>query len=81
MLVVSDGLPNGKGYTGAPAIKATKQAVQEVKRQGIKILNIAIADYKSEAIFGKANVLKFTNLPNLVENMRRLIVRLVRSAS
>jgi hypothetical protein len=81
MIVLSDGAPAGRAYGGSQAIQATKEAVGQIRRQGIKVLNVAISDYKSEAIFGKDNVLKFTDLSNLVENMRRLIVRLVRRAS
>jgi hypothetical protein len=81
MLVVSDGQPNGKGYKGQPAIKATRDAVEQIRKRGIKVLNVAIADYQSEAIFGKDHVVKFTDLGKLVENMRRLIIRLVRRES
>jgi hypothetical protein len=55
--------------------------VDQVRRRGVKVLNIAIADYQSEAIFGKDHVVKFTDLGKLVENMRRLILRLVRHES
>jgi hypothetical protein len=81
LLVVSDGAPNGVNYSGKPAIQATKEAVQQIRLQGIKVFNVAIADYRSEAIFGTDHVVKFTDLHKLVENMRRLIFRIVRRVS
>jgi nitric oxide reductase activation protein len=81
MIVLSDGAPNGFLYEGQDAIRGTRDVVKEVRRRGIKVLNVAIADHKSEAIFGKEHVLKFTDLRELVLNMRRLILRLVCTVS
>jgi hypothetical protein len=81
MLVLSDGNPAGSGYHGAPAIRATRDVVESVRRRGIRVLNIAIDDSQSEAIFGRPNVVKFTDMDRLVVDMRRLVTRIVQRAS
>lgn len=78
LIVLSDGLPSGQGYSGAPAIDATRDAVQSVRRQGIRVLNVAIEDFASEKIFGKDFVLKFTDHDNLVNRMRQLMTTMLR---
>jgi nitric oxide reductase activation protein len=79
LIVVGDGAPNGKGYSGEPAVRATREAVEAVRRRGIRVINVAIEDYASEAIFGSAHVLKFTDIGRLVADMRVLLTRLLRS--
>lgn len=78
LIVLSDGLPSGQGYSGDPAIDATRDAVQSVRRQGIRVLNVAIEDFASEKIFGKDFVLKFTDHDNLVNRMRQLMTTMLR---
>ncbi len=81
LIVVSDGAPNGRGYGGAPAIRATREAVEAVRRRGVQVLNVAINEYASEAIFGAAHVFRFTDLGRLVADVRILLGRLVRRAT
>jgi hypothetical protein len=81
MLVLSDGLPLGQDYRGEPAVRATRQAAEVVRRRGIRVINIAIDDYESEAIFGRPNVVKFTDLNRLIADMRGLVTRIVRRAT
>ena len=59
----------------------THQAVEAVRRHGIQVESIAIADYRSEAIFGRRHVVKFTDLGSLAGNMRVLLTRIVRRAA
>lgn len=80
MLVVSDGYPSGVNYEGDAAIRATRESVDLVRRQGIQVINIAIADFHSEAIFGSANVVKFSDLSRLAGGLRALLVRMLRTA-
>ena len=78
LIVLSDGLPSGQGYSGKPAIDATRDVVQSVRRQGIRVLNVAIEDFASEKIFGKDFVLKFTDHNSLVNRMRQLMTTMLR---
>ncbi|MEQ8637447.1 vWA domain-containing protein [Gimesia maris] len=79
MIVVSDGAPHGVDYGGEPAIKATRDAVIQLRKSGIRVLNIAIEDYASEQIFGDSWVLKFTDMEEFVPQMVRLVKTLLRS--
>ncbi|QDT22484.1 hypothetical protein [Gimesia chilikensis] len=81
MIVVSDGAPNGRDYEGQPAIKATRDEVIQLRKSGIRVLNVAIEDYASEQIFGDSWVLKFTNMEEFVPQMTRLVKTLLRSTS
>lgn len=81
LLVISDGRPNGLGYGGVAAVEATHQAVETVRSRGIKVLNVAIADYSSEEIFGKAHVVKFTDLRKLVTDVKKLVTRIIRRST
>jgi nitric oxide reductase activation protein len=81
MLVVSDGFSNGVNYRGPAAVQATRKAVDEVRRSGIRVLNIAVADQTSESIFGLPFVLKFTESHRLVTDIHKLVTRLIRGAS
>lgn len=80
LLVVSDGQPSGTGYGGEPAVIATRDAVRAVRRQGMCVMNVAVEAYGSEEIYGDSWVLRFTDMPRLVDQFRRLLVRLARGA-
>jgi nitric oxide reductase activation protein len=80
LIVLSDGLPFGRGYQGKSAIKASAEAVAKVRSQGIQVINVAIEDFNSEAIYGKPYVLKYTDLNELVMNIRKFLVRLFRAS-
>ena len=80
MLVLSDGHPNGWHYGGSAAIKATRDAVDSVRRKGIRLLAVAIEDYQSEPIYGARYVVHFTELSGLVADMRKLITNIIRSS-
>ena len=70
MLVVSDGYPSGLNTEGEPAIRATRESVDTVRRRGIPIINIAVDDFHSEAIFGSTNVVKFLDISRLADGLR-----------
>jgi nitric oxide reductase activation protein len=81
MIVLSDGAPCGH-FRGLTAFEATKMSVDTVRRQGIKVLQVAIEDYQgSSSIYGNKWVIKFTDIPQLVNEMRKMIVRVVRDAT
>jgi nitric oxide reductase activation protein len=80
MLVLSDGNPAGREYQGDPAIRAARESVDTVRRQGIQIMNIAVDNFRSDEIFGKSNVLRFVDLSRLVDDLRKLLIRVVRGA-
>jgi len=48
-----------------------------LRQRGVRVINVAIEDYDSEAIFGASHVLKFPDLGRLVADMRALLTRLV----
>ena len=79
MLVLSDGSPYGHEYGGEWAVRKTKESVDNLERQGINVIQIAIDSFDSESMF--KNVIRFLDLPDLINQMRRLITRVVRSAS
>lgn len=81
LLVVSDGQPAGFNYGGAPAVRAARDAVETVRRKGIRVMAVAIEDYNCEAIYGPRHVVKFTDLGQLVSDMRKLVVRTVGQAT
>jgi hypothetical protein len=81
MLVISDGRPNGRGYSGPKAIAATRAAVNSVRKRGIRLSAVAIEDYQSEPIYGARHVVRFTDLGQLVADMRKLIVNIIRLSS
>ncbi len=80
MIVLSDGSPYGTDYGGPSAIQATKAAVDKLRREGLKVVNIAIADFQSEAMFGEDWVIKLNDLRTLVPELRKLLVRLLRGS-
>ena len=81
MLVVSDGLPGGVNYGGDPAIQATREAVESVRRQGIDVRGVALADYGHDRIYGTRNLVHFTDLSTFVADMRKLVTALVRQVT
>lgn len=80
MLVLSDGEPLGRRYGGESAIRATKDAVSDVRRKGDRIMQVAIESFRSEAMFGK-DVVRFTNLNTLCADMRKLVQKVVKDAA
>jgi len=79
MIVLSDGAPCGHGYGGMEAIRATKKSVDDLERQGVKVVQVAIDSFDSKSMF--KNVIKFLDLNDLINNMRRLVTRVVQSIS
>jgi hypothetical protein len=78
LLVLSDGMPEGTDYGGAPAVRATQDAVQAVRRRGIDVLSVAIADMRNEEIYGKEHVVKFTSLEAIVPGVRAVVTKIMR---
>jgi hypothetical protein len=79
LLVVSDGLPNGRHYGGAPAVNATREAVDTVRMSGIQVVGIAIQSFAAAEIYGTDHTLQFTSLADLTHEFRRLLTRTIRS--
>ena len=80
MIVVSDGTPNGENYGGQSAEKSVKTNVEELRRKGVHVIQVAITggmDHDSHYMYGKENVISFTDLDNLVRDMRKLIQRYI----
>lgn len=75
MIVLSDGSPCGYDYGGVRAIKATKDAVDAAEKKGIHMVQVAIEDFDSSSMF--KHVIKFLDLNDLINQMRRLVVRVV----
>jgi hypothetical protein len=80
MIVLSDGSPCGYMYGGAVANRQTRQAVQNLEKRGVKVMGVAIHDYNASAIYGK-NTLKFLDLSDLINRMRRLVVQVIKQNS
>jgi cobalamin biosynthesis protein CobT len=73
LIVVSDGYPNAAYYKGEVGIYHTEQAVAAVRRQGIEVLSISIAQDAAKAndrIYGKENNV-FNTDPNVIESIVR----------
>lgn len=82
LIVVSDGAPCGHMMSGMGAREATKASVDAARKQGFTVLQIAIQDFRgSEEMYGAKNVIKFTDMAELIANMRRFITRIVRDVS
>lgn len=79
MLVMSDGAPAGYDYGGVKAEAITKRAVEDLEKKGITVINIAINAYKSERMF--KHVIKFLDMNDLINKMRRLIVKIVKQVT
>jgi len=79
MLVMSDGAPAGYDYGGSKAEAVTKRAVEDLEKKGITVINIAINAYKSERMF--KHVIKFLDMNDLINKMRRLIVKIVKQVT
>ena len=79
MIMVSDGAPAGVEYGGRSAILATKRAADEAERKGVPIIHVAIEAYRAEEMF--KNSLKFTDLSDLTNQMRRLVTKIVKRVS
>ena len=79
MIMVSDGTPAGVEYGGSSAIRATKRAANEAERKGVPIIHVAIEAYKAEEMFKHS--LKFTDLSNLTNQMRRLVTKIITKVS
>ena len=79
MIVLSDGSPCGNGYGGTSARQATKKTVDDLERRGIKVMNVAIAAFDSESMF--KNIIRFLDLPDLINKMRCLVTNLVKVTS
>lgn len=79
MIVLSDGSPAGYEYGGTNARRATKDAVDDLERRGVKVMNVAIASFDSESMF--KNIIRFLDLPDLINRMRCLVTNLVKVSS
>jgi nitric oxide reductase activation protein len=81
LVVVSDGAPCGH-WNGLDAREATKRSVDAARKQGFTVLQIAIEDYvNSEDMYGKQWCIKFSDMSRLIDDMRRFVVRVVKSVT
>jgi nitric oxide reductase activation protein len=78
MLVVSDGAPCGNRYGGPSAIKATHDVVKKLEKE-MHVVQIAITAFASEQMF--SHYIRFLDLRSLIGDMRKLLVRIIRSVS
>ena len=77
LIVLSDGSPCGTGYGGNEANRQTKKAVQDAKRKGIVVIQVAIGGYGgSKNMYD--HVIEFTDMQSLTSDMRRLIQKIVK---
>jgi len=79
MIVMSDGYPSGTGYGGPSAIAKTKAAVKSAEKKGIFMMQVAIAAIDPSRMF--KNYVMFTDMSQLVNKMKGLVTRIVRSVS
>mgnify|MGYP003108771677 CR=1 FL=1 len=79
MIVMSDGQPHGSNYGGKEAEELTKKTAMEVEKRGIEILHIAIDDFDNKCMF--KNSLQFTDIPELINSMRRLMTKIIKRAT
>ena len=79
LIVVSDGLPCGVGMCGTKARELVKKQVDATRKKGIDVLQIAIDDFDgSEGMYGQNHVIHFTQMPELINNMRKFVTRTVK---
>ena len=78
MIVLSDGAPAGAGYGGTEAMDMVKREVDALRKGGMKVMQVAIEAFDSERMFGK-DVIRFLDVNSLVNQMRKLVTRIVRS--
>ncbi len=82
LVVVSDGAPCGTSRTGMDAQTATKQSVDLARKKGFEVLQIAIEDrMNSNSIYGPKNVIKFSDMTSLINDMRKFVTRLIRKVT
>lgn len=76
LIVVSDGAPQAPDYYGSEANLHTKNAVDEVRKQGIDVLSISIresARHTNNYIYGEENNV-FNEDPNVIEQVIRALL-------
>lgn len=72
MIVLSDGNPYGTGYSGASAVKHTKDCVDAVEKLGITPMQVAIASHvNSDRMFKRW--FKFTDMNKFIPEMGKMI--------
>jgi hypothetical protein len=78
MVVVSDGSPAGHDYGGPSAIEATRREVEELSKR-MFVMQVAIRSFESEKMF--KNYVKFLDQKQLITDMKKLIVGMVRKVT
>ncbi len=81
LVVICDGLPEGVDYSGASAIAATHQAVQQARAGGTHVLGIGIGRYNCHKIFGERWVLNVANCQELPRKLQALLAQVCRDES
>lgn len=75
LILISDGRPSN----GEVGVQDAIEAVESLRRSGIRMLNVAIDAMVTDSIFGSENVLHFQNMHSLVFDMRKLLIRILSS--
>lgn len=79
LIVISDGIPAGMGYSGHEAIKHTKEAIDEVRAQGISVICFSVSSSvvrANDRIYGAANNVDCST-GNLDAQFKQLFARLM----
>jgi len=78
MLVLSDGAPCGNDYGGDTARRATRDEVRKLEKE-MDVVQVAITRFKSSSMF--KHYIQFLDLRQLVNDMRKLLQKVIRSVS
>jgi hypothetical protein len=76
LLVLSDGQPQGCGYSGIKAVEHTANAVKALDKKGVNVIGVDIEGYACEHIY--PNNLKYTNPSSFVTQMRQFVLQLLK---
>lgn len=80
LIVVSDGAPCGS-CNGRSARECTKIAVDQARKGGVDVLQIAIDDFEgSEYMYGDKNTIQFKDATTLIQDMSKFVRRVVKQA-
>lgn len=72
LVVASDGYPSASGYGGTPGIKHTQQMVHKLELQGVFVVQIALEDLNSAAMF--TNFIPYDK-KSLGQNLKKVLLK------
>lgn len=79
LIVLSDGVPMSPNYSGSDAVKHTKAAIENARKNGIEVMSVSLVrrvNEQNDGIYGKEN--NFDASENLDDGMMELVTKLVR---